>query len=370
MNKLDKRRAFARIRNLGIVQNNKKKVEQGEDPEKIKKSKSDTVHCNLCNGSYSAEYFHRHKKACNRRAVGVKSSLSALDDGDPFIGILNRFHMNDVGNTCRSDNSIREFGRHLWLKDRAKVDKSDEVRKTVMADMRNLAHFYILFKLQLPDGVCSTDSKDIVNKKHWESFREAINLYSNRDDDSVKYGSKNSLYYLLLRFADFLIGKFLSEDGKEDEQQSVETFVKVLKYHQNSLFGDAKYLINKARQEKLRLPSRIPQEDDLRKLRDFCVKRITEIVSANEKGKSAFVELRNLVCCRLTLFNARRGGEPSRLMTRHWEERFQWVPDDLTEEERSWFDKMAIMYGTGKGNHLVSTIGEVILHHFSFIVFL
>ena len=36
-------------------------------------------------------------------------------------------------------------GKHLYLKDRAKVDNTDEVKKTVMSDMRLLATVLIAF---------------------------------------------------------------------------------------------------------------------------------------------------------------------------------------------------------------------------------
>ena len=37
---------------------------------------------------------------------------------------------------------------HLWLKDRAKVDKHDEVCKSVMADMMTLASLFLHFQQQ------------------------------------------------------------------------------------------------------------------------------------------------------------------------------------------------------------------------------
>ncbi|GFR76745.1 histone-lysine N-methyltransferase SETD8-A [Elysia marginata] len=40
-----------------------------------------------------------------------------------------------------------------------------------------------------------------------------------------------------------------------------------------------------------------------------------------------FVRLRNLTVCRLTMFNARRGGEPARLTIKEWDDAFAgaWV---------------------------------------------
>ena len=79
---------------------------------------------------------------------------------------------------------------------------------------------------------------------------------------------------------------------------------------------------------------------------------------AGDFGRTEYVELRNLVCSRLTLFNARRGGEPCRMVVTQWTNRKRWLADAsiqlLTPSERQLFSEMELLYGTGKGNHLVS----------------
>ena len=62
------------------------------------------------------------------------------------MNILTSFRNNDVGHICRTDPDIRLIGRKRWQKDRTKVDKTDEVRKSVMADMRNLASLFLEYK--------------------------------------------------------------------------------------------------------------------------------------------------------------------------------------------------------------------------------
>jgi hypothetical protein len=68
------------------------------------------------------------------------------------------------------------------------------------------------------------------------------------------------------------------------------------------LFGDAKYFINSARQERLRLPSRMPREEEIQKLQSSTVNTIQNIVKDYEFiTKTEFVKLRNATCSRLTL---------------------------------------------------------------------
>ena len=46
-----------------------------------------------------------------------------------------------------------------------------------------------------------------------------------------------------------------------------------------------------------------------------------------------YIELRNLVCARLTMFNARRGGEPARMTLQEWldADSEAWIDKDLVE---------------------------------------
>ncbi|ELT87935.1 hypothetical protein CAPTEDRAFT_215529 [Capitella teleta] len=122
MSKVERRRAFAKIRNCGILKKNSKR---DDDYELIHKSQetASVVHCSVCKGSYSSKYFYRHKRSCTRVAIALKAALVATNEGEAFVKILNRFQDNEVGKMCRKDEAIKLLGRHLLQKDRAKVDK-------------------------------------------------------------------------------------------------------------------------------------------------------------------------------------------------------------------------------------------------------
>lgn len=358
LTKKEERKALALIRNEGIILKNKKNEAKGLPLEMVKECENDVLHCSNCLGTYAASTFHRHKAKCMKGGTGYKSAALALS-ADSFAAVLNSFQDTDVGRLCRTDPIIINFGKHLWQKDSTKVDKRDEVRKSVMNDMRMLAHLFLQFKICQPDA---EDASALFKRSNWTSFSDAVINYTSKDDSGgIKHGLKNSVYYLATRTVDFLIGEAL-HTGNEREAVELRNFAALLKHHQNALFGDCKYQINKARQEQLRLPSRTPDEKDIQMLRDFTVKHIMLLSSKPKKqfGKQDFVQLRNLVCCRLTIFNARRGGEPARMTVDQWESRDKWVNQSkLTEEEKKYFKEMTVMYSTGKGNHLVSTIVPV-----------
>ena len=87
----------------------------------------------------------------------VHASLMNVKKHPQFIDILGDFQQTPVGNICRQDVTLHAIGMHLWLKDRAKVDQHDEVRKSVIADMRSLAALFLHFKQQENEQDSSTE---------------------------------------------------------------------------------------------------------------------------------------------------------------------------------------------------------------------
>lgn len=362
----DQRKEFAKMRNEGIVEQNKETATKGKEHkmERIKNStSSETVHCAQCKGCYSKIYFYRHKKVCQGSTPILTQTLGIQNIDDEFRQILGSFQ-DKAGSIIRKDPTIQLIGKFLWQKEKTKVDKKDEVRKGVMQDMRNLATLYRYYQDETAGMSEETDggAKDMFDIDNWQHLREAIVKMTVKDDSQVKYGLKNSLYYTLLKASEIMEGEALAQSGKGGKQlvEGQKDFQKLLKHHQNLLFGDAKYYINKSRQERLRLPTRTPPEQDMEALRTYTVDRISSLVNMEDIGCSEFVELRNLTCSRITLFNARRGGEPSRMTTDQWLEREKWINDKgmegLSADEKKLFGEVDITYCTGKGNHLVSIL--------------
>ena len=56
--------------------------------------------------------------------------------------ILLKFSGDAVGQICKEDPIIHLIGTRLWDKQKRKGEKSAEVRKSVMADMRRLGTLY------------------------------------------------------------------------------------------------------------------------------------------------------------------------------------------------------------------------------------
>ena len=94
-------------------------------------------------------------------------------------------------------------------------------------------------------------------------------------------------------------GVALTDTDSNVAETELTNFKKVLKHHENTVFADAKYLINKARQERLRLPSRIPLEDAPKELRNYTVKSIGEVDMEHCERVTFVCNLVNSQCSRL-----------------------------------------------------------------------
>ena len=87
---------------------------------------------------------------------------------------------------------------------------------------------------------------------------------------------------------------------------------------------------NLYRKRKAYIPEEFPEEEDVKDVRSYCVNEILRIcrkVKKNGMGKDDYRQLSKTNLVRLITFNARRGGEPSKLKLADWE----GVKDDRWE---------------------------------------
>ena len=275
--------------------------------------------------------------------------------------ILARLRDDEIGKLCRSDPTILKLGSVLYRKIKRKKDKSVQVRRTVRAEMRSIANVYLLL-LKHPEITqkCG-DCMDMFYRYNFNQLRNVIDIYTTYADDSIKAGLKQNVCYLLKRAAKILRALLLSV-GDDTRADDVAKFVELLEVWDDIIFGDAVYETNKRRETYLRKPEQLPNEDDMRMIRDHILKRMNILVSNKLEFFSAteFVELRDLALARLIIVNGRRDGEPSRLSISEWEmaKNDIWIDKQRLEcldvFDKMLMDSLKVTYITGKGNnHLV-----------------
>lgn len=380
----ERMKAMACIRKEGILFVNQQKIQE-ENPqyerERRSKGSSELKICGICKGFYSKEFYKRHKsKYCQGEgcleACAVPVSLLTSDmrvnkEFPEFTSeILAKFQNDSIGKICITDEVIVNIGQRMWMKERGKQDKKTQVRKTVMANMRRLSSLYIQFQEQHQLlGTCPLgkgNAEDMFQRRQTQVLFEAIRVLTTSDkDESVKSGLKIGLKFLILSACTVIKATHLAKEEDADAEE-IDKFVAVFRLNDNFLFGDAVYTINKNRQVKLRKPHELPLEDDMQTLRLYSITKAEEML--NDKymvwDGHSFIQLRDLVVARLTLFNARRGGEPCRLKINEWNEALQdvWIDKQRTDAVddpigKELLENIKVTYQTGKGNnHLVPVL--------------
>ncbi|XP_011661625.2 uncharacterized protein LOC105437092 [Strongylocentrotus purpuratus] len=373
---------FANIKKEGTFVVNKRRVKENEASFERERGPSslspdDIVICGTCSGAYASSYIRKHKRLCMRKSDASKPAgkipitlLKIPDpDSDFAYEILGKFRKDKVGRICQEDPVLLEIGKRLWSKQKKKVDKKVQVKRSVMTDMRRLASLYVIFEeMQETLGtlpIKANNISDMMQRANFRHLEEALERYTERNEETdsvtgVKAGLKLGIYYLLKSAAKILKATYLMDDN-DRAAEDLDRFTAVLELQHNHMFGDATYLLNKRREEKLRRPSDQPLETDIKAIRNYTTETINDIVMDEFKfiDKHKFVELRDCVVTRLTLFNARRGGEPSRLHVSHWKDAKNgvWLDqqqlNNLDPIDRRLAQELKVGYQTGKGKHLV-----------------
>ena len=141
---------------------------------------------------------------------------------------------------------------------------------------------------------------------NFTTLKRAIDAHCSEGDD-LKAGLKHRLQYALISAAKTLRALAYT-DGKEDEAKEIEKFQSIFKMWEDIIFRDSTLKLQTTVDRKEKKPAELLVEEDLSKLRNH----LDSIIQSLNKNTTTtnYVELRNAICARLTLYNARRGGEP------------------------------------------------------------
>jgi hypothetical protein len=338
---------------------------------------SSTVVCSLCKGFYSKRRISRHKKTCFRAEKSTdyptSCNVSLLRNNEEFSEdyrkeILDGFHGNEVGKLIRSDTWIKQFG-FLSYQNFVGTEKRAEKRKSLMSNLRRLGHLFLEFKkimLEKNPNLAFNSCREMFKRDNILGIQSAINSMTTDSENVIKSGLKVSLRYLISDVCRVMKAYFLFT-RQDDEAEEMNKFIDVLQVYWPSFFATAEESVLKKRQSHLRRPSRLPKEEDVETLKIFT-KEIIENLSSNAGYQilenNNYCQLRDTVVCRLTLFNARRGGEPSRMTLEEWNDALTgvWVDPskvvNVTDErERKLLGEYKIAYiQASKVSKLVSLL--------------
>ncbi|XP_022111566.1 LOW QUALITY PROTEIN: uncharacterized protein LOC110990770 [Acanthaster planci] len=354
--------ALSQIRKNGIYKENirRMKSSEGSSCELMRERNqgtSEIVMCGSCHGFYSMSRIWRHKQVCHSTAVRKVSSVpvsSLRNAGSHNIdakfqsSILDQFRTDTVGEICRTDTMIIQVGKKLWSRS---VNREKSI---IMNDMRRLGN--LLVKMRNISENCSLNGEDMLKRGNFASLELALDDLSEKPNGEVKAGLSLSVGCLLKKGAKVMKGVYIIEDRLE-EAEEIDRFLALLDLNWDFLFSRSLFLVESNRQAVLRKPHSMPLERDIKRLKGFTVTAMAELVDSCDKSDvHVFNKLRALAVSRLTVFNAHRGGEPSRMTLAEWQDASQaWVDPQHAEANRDPIEKYLLdsynlAYQKGKGS--------------------
>ena len=172
------------------------------------------IRCSTCKGYFAKPFFSRHRIFCNTEScptTGVELSdprKKKVDDTiipDDFrSNIFNKIRDDKVGEICRNDKPLIEFGILQYDKLKGRMDKDVEVKKSVRAALKTLGTLYNLFMDEDHERFYQF-SCDMLRRENFPALRKAIDVYTTKEDLTIKAGLYTttlqiSLYQLKVLF--------------------------------------------------------------------------------------------------------------------------------------------------------------------------
>lgn len=382
MSSTEQQHAIDLFRKEAMKNHNIKCIETGNEDFLRERSKEDCnerpVMCSGCNGFFQKAYKARHQLLCpaNTNSLMLPMvSLQSIDKydsiSDGFKSLLNTLRLDDIADIVKTDDVILMIGNRFYNSLKRKQDKRTEYTKYVRSRIRLTARIYKAFKTRYDrqTGVIldckENNSADIFRRETITILAEAINEICDKEnsdsDVSVteqKSGLKISILNLLKANAQYLMGYFLMKN-QDQKKEKVADFLQILKLLENEIFGDAFYDINYRQNVNRKKAKSLPNNDDVKMLLEECVK-VMESADVFDVLSSQYINVRSATATYLIMFNARRGGEPVRLLIRQWEEALN---GDWTDQVPVDGNDILVTFQTGKGiDHLVPVMFPIETH--------
>ena len=143
------------------------------------------------------------------------------------------------------------------------------------------------------------------------------------EEGELKAGLKIALVGTLVKQCSSVLIDQFATSGQKAVADEIRKFREVFaaSIHYAKIMAAAEYRLWEKRQT--RKPSNLPKEGELGKLLTFIERLLS--ITTTVKSQSDYVQLCKVVLTRITLLNARRGSEATRLLVMDWVQSHEWV---------------------------------------------
>ena len=322
------------------------------------------VPCTYCYGFFYSKTLYKHAKTCFMRPSGKSDDPQgrsllragrvllemAVTDSDfkEIHTVLAKMKRDELYMIIRNDQSFLLYGTIMLQK--KEKDRYSDIRFSLRCLARVLREF------RKTSGKLSARGNDLVLSQNYDHMLKAAKSLSGYEGPRTIQTPSLFLKigFCLRNLAEYSRCVAL----KEDDQHTIHQIRNFFELYDS----DWQIYANNARgtydAKKANQPEELPLEVDVRIFRKFVVEEIERIMDVLKTGSVDVQNLKDLAkftLARLLTFNARRGGECSKLTLRHWEgvEDGRWKRrtdidnlDDILEKKLA--ERLEICYIEGK----------------------
>lgn len=356
----EQNRTFDLMKKSGIFKANaeiRRKDKRATLIKERRQGNADTVMCSGCLGFFDGKNIFRHKKKCSRavswradtiKMTGLSECAQEIGVDDEFkTNVIDRFRSDEVGEICRNDLVVLLLGKKQWARS---VKKE---RTVIMGEMRLFANLIHLLRAESKNEHAS--GLDVLDYKQFDELEKVVIKLCDKDDGQ-KAGLKVRIGFILKKAVNVMKGYFVMK-SQFDKEQHLGRFIDVLNLNWSFIFYSAQVECELKRGG-LRKPAAMPLEEDIETFRKYLLQEMENgMAQFDVWDKHTFIFMRNIILARVTMFNARRGGEPSRLTLAEWKDAISdaWIDQNLVMNvddpmEKYLIDNLKLAYQAGKGN--------------------
>ncbi|XP_065651314.1 uncharacterized protein LOC136079505 [Hydra vulgaris] len=285
--------------------------------------------CEYCYGFFRARKLSEHVSNCFRRGSDNKE-ISYIKASRILVGessltsnarivhepILTSMKHNEIHLIIRNDKVLLTYGAvEVFKKER---DRYHDISYA----LRVLAKLLLQYRKQF--NAEDASARDLVNTKNYDNILSSMKVCADYCGPR-KIGNPHLVLrigYSLKTLAIIVKLEYLKL-GLQDMVENIRNFLELME-------PDYSFLLNNARSvydlRKSNAPEMLPEESDIKVLRNYCVSEITKYLINPIRTLNECIHLCKLTYVRILTFNARRGGEPGKLTLPDWDmvEKGRW----------------------------------------------
>ena len=325
---LERKQIWTKIARKGDYQATVKSLKEGKDfiymvRENGQGNSSGALPCEFCLGFFSESRILTHEKKCFMKNDSIKPStigsrmmkMSEIASGEYtqlFTEVLSRMKQDEIFEIIKKDNFLLMLGSVEMLT--KETDRYADVRYVLRTLAKVLRKFRVLCNSEnifVDQLVVPANYDNVLSVMYdltgYEGPRKMLKAHL-----VIKIGTALKHLALMMRI-------YFIKDGNAEMIEKCRLFIELYETDYIRYSNHARAFQEK---QKANVPEELPIEADVKLVKEYTVQQIKSIIRRSEKEpleSTQLKELLKLTFVRVLTFNARRGGEPSKLTLKDWE---------------------------------------------------